>query len=189
MNTTLELRKVKIVSSMSRETIAYTGELWVNGKLTATLFNDGGGGSDEINTIYLNGPEEHRASIKRLQEAEEYCRTLPDHLSPKNEAGGYGYALKMTLDLWINLEVGKISDEQELKKFRKKRDKAMLNAIVIGNDQQYRVLQWPSTTIEMLLMTDSGRHALLQAIKKAKASLKDDERILNTNLPAEYLQD
>jgi hypothetical protein len=41
----------------------------------------------------------------------------------------------------------------------------------------------------MLLMTDSGRHALLQAIKKAKASLKDDERILNTNLPAEYLQD
>jgi hypothetical protein len=185
MNTTLELRKVKIVSSMSRETIAYSGELWVNGKRTATLFNDGGGGADEINTIYHNGPEEHRASIARLQEAEAYCRTLPDEPSSLD-----GYPpLKMTLDLWISLQLGKISNEQEAKKFRKKRDKAMLNAIVIGNDQQYRVLQWPSTTIEMLLMTDSGRHALLQAIKKAKASLKDDERILNTNLPAEYLQD
>ena len=46
-----ELRKLKTFQELSRETDAFSAELWIDGKIAAYVENDGGGGSHMIRWV------------------------------------------------------------------------------------------------------------------------------------------
>lgn len=66
----VELKNVKIAHELSQETIAYSGELWINGKLAAYASNHGTGGCD----LYRPANDEGRALIAQ---AGEWAKTQP----------------------------------------------------------------------------------------------------------------
>ena len=84
----LEVRKVKVHKAMSRETIAFNGELWRDGVKIADLHNDGGGGPNWLSCS-------HAMQV----ELEAFCSALPAVKTP------YG-VLDMNLDFWISTQVG-----------------------------------------------------------------------------------
>lgn len=185
--TTLELKKVKISDSLSEETVAFTGELWVNGKLAARCSNHGTGGPNDYHDTYQipNGKE-------LVKVAEEYCKGLPAvDIDP--EAPVENEKLPMDLEFWISLEIEKIQEQKEAIKQKKKFDKLMINHLVIGNfdangnlkGNQYFTVKL-SLTIEQILKSEQWRTSLTRSVQKQKALLKDGERILNV-LPEEVM--
>lgn len=175
--TTLELRKVKIASSLSEETVAFTGELWVNGQLAARCSNHGTGGPNDYHDTYQipNGKE-----LVKL--AEEYCKGLP----PVDSDFDKTEKLPMDLEFWISLEVGKIEAAKEEVKLKKKLDKLMLNNLVIGPfDQNGKLIGNSYSTCKFnrpiadYLSVPNGREALVKTIIRINGQLKPGERILN----------
>jgi hypothetical protein len=63
----IELKKVKIAQNMSEETIAFTGELWIDNVKAADLKNDGQGGA---NFMWFKDRELEKAF-------NAYCKSLP----------------------------------------------------------------------------------------------------------------
>lgn len=63
----LQLKKLSLPRGMSQETLAFTADVWFDGKKIGAARNDGGGGST---TIYP-------AARGALEEATEWARTLP----------------------------------------------------------------------------------------------------------------
>ena len=112
----IELKKVKIAQNMSAETIAFTGELWIDNKKAADLKNDGQGGA---NFMWFTDMD-----VKATFNA--YCETLPDHPGA---------------DLWISLEVGKIDEARYWKRKCAKTMCVILKSHKEGQFSQYKA--WP----------------------------------------------
>lgn len=121
----LELKKVKLAPSLSEETNAFTGELWVNGKLAARCQNAGHGGSTDYHDTYEipNGTE-----LVKL--AEDYCKTLPAVKVSQGES--MHIHLEMDLELWIDTEVENIIEAKEADKLKKKIERRMEQNIIYG---------------------------------------------------------
>jgi len=170
----LELKKIKISKGLSHETIAFTGELWVNGEKAALVENSGTGGPNRVYPF----PSSDENKFKLVKEADEYCKTLPPVPSGEDDDN-----LPMDLEFWISLEVGKIEQLKAVEKHSKK-------GIVIGNPNnliQYRILKLPGK-IEEILRQPNGMGYLEKAIVMAREKLKPGEEILNKNIPEGLLK-
>jgi hypothetical protein len=84
----IELRRIKVFEEMSRETEAFTAELWVDGKKLGHVMNDGGGGASNIEV----------ADRPRLDAVEAYAAALP---SAKSD--DFAEGLPMDLDFYLAL--------------------------------------------------------------------------------------
>jgi len=101
----IELNKVRHYAGMSRETEAFTAEIWLDGKKWATAEDDGGGGNILIQTV-AKGYDE-------LRRVDALCRSTYPRLKSKYFEDG----LEMSLELLIGQLLGRhLSD----KKFRRK---------------------------------------------------------------------
>lgn len=95
----VELRSVKLLKSLSEETPAYTGVVYVDGKPFAQVRNHGQGGCDEVHPVgkaFSNDPAFH----KRLAEVEAYFKSLPKVASEFIPEG-----LEQSLELFCHTEV------------------------------------------------------------------------------------
>jgi len=100
----LELKSIKYTEWMSEETLCFTANLWVDGKVFAEVSNDGHGG---CHRIYMHDKSEFGKAGKRtsfyrvLKEVEAHCNAMPN-LEP---CALFGEGLPMDLELWCNMEV------------------------------------------------------------------------------------
>lgn len=166
----LELKNVKLNLEFSEETIQFKADLYVNGKKVAYAHNEGRGGC----TFYREYSKELRPL---LEQAEAYCKTLPSTFSTYGERT---IEIKSNLEHWIDVIVYDISNKKENEKFEKKKQKNMLNNILYGDPQAYKMIGWKNITIEQLLNRVDGRKALRNKIAELE---NRGETILNTNLP------
>lgn len=116
----VELKNVRIASNLSRETIAFTASLWIDGKKQASVENSGHGGPNEC---HFDDKEVERAFY-------EHCRSQPD--VPCDF--GDGTPLKMNSDFFISRMIGKYDEEQWMK--RQTRTKVLFRRE--GDDEGYR---------------------------------------------------
>lgn len=101
----IELKKVRHYAGMSRETEAFTAEIWLDGKKWATAEDDGGGGNILIRTV-AKGYDE-------LRRVDALCRSTYPRLKSKYFEDG----LEMSLELLIGQLLGRHLFD---KKFRRK---------------------------------------------------------------------
>ena len=92
---TAELRAFKHSAALSRETLAFTADLYLDGIKTAHLRNDGGGGSTRA--------QPYQGQNDRLRAFAKQVEALPPATSEFFPEG-----LPMTLDFWLDLEAGKL---------------------------------------------------------------------------------
>jgi hypothetical protein len=100
-----ELRKLKTFQELSRETNAFSAELWIDGKIAAYVENDGGGGSHMIR--YVDRSHGKSAFEDAFNAWTKAMPPIPDD--------GYG-PLEMDAELWIGEEMERIAWEQQLKR-------------------------------------------------------------------------
>lgn len=168
----IELKSLKIYDGMSEETIAFTADIFVNGKKVAHAKNDGNGGSSYY-TRYQN------ADRTLLVAAEDYCKGLPPK---KYESNGSVIEIKQTLEDVIEGLVNEAYNEKEKKKFEKKLNNSMIKGLCHGDVNSFTITTWTGYTIPQLLALPHGR-----ALIRAKLlQLKSENRpVLNTNIPKE----
>jgi hypothetical protein len=175
----IELKGIHYSAQLSEETSAFSANLYINGYKVATTSNRGHGGS----TDYVPFNEKGRQLIK---EAEAYCKSLPPE---KYTVGGEEHQLDMNLELYMDNLLTDYLKEKDLQQFRKEIKKTSNTQIVIGiPDQYFRTLN-----IKMaisVILNDPTRKSLLIAILKDNIlpRMQEDERVLNTNIPAEVLK-
>ena len=101
-----ELRKLKTFKELSRETDAFSAELWIDGELAAHVTNDGGGGDHMIRYVDRNhGRSAYETAFNAWTEA----------MPPTPADDDFG-PLEMDAELWISEEVERIAWEQQLKR-------------------------------------------------------------------------
>ena len=105
-----ELRKLKTFQELSRETDAFSAELWIDGKIAAYVENDGGGGSHMIR--YVDRSHGKSAFEDAFNAWTKAMPPIPDEWRIKH---GYG-PLEMDAELWIGEEMDRIAWEQQLKR-------------------------------------------------------------------------
>ena len=101
-----ELRKLKTFQELSRETDAFSAELWIDGKLAAYVENDGGGGSHMIRWVdRSHGKSAYETAFNA------WTKAMP----PTPADDGFG-PMAMDAELWIGEEMDRIAWEQQLKR-------------------------------------------------------------------------
>jgi hypothetical protein len=104
----IELRAVKISKALSRETIAFTGTLYIDGRKAAYCMNDGGGADNTVDFVggwdgeFFKAMQEHIATLPPVR---------PKWLKAEEKP------LRVTLDWFISDLVGKAETEQAIKRW------------------------------------------------------------------------
>lgn len=119
----LELRNVKFYEKLSEETNCYTADLYANGKLVATVKNDGHGGETNVRQFSPKVAKEFAA-------IEAYCKLLP-----YKTYGDLSYPV--TLDVLADDLFEEWATKRERTKVVAKLDKLTSNHIVILNREKW----------------------------------------------------
>lgn len=168
----IELKNLRIYNRMSEETIAFTADVYVNGKKVAYAKNDGQGGC----TFYHPYPD---ADSALLGAAEVYCKGLP----PKKVELGSGIVdLPQSLESVIDTWVYRVDKEKAEQKHDKQLAKNMLKGVCYGSRESYKTLSWKGWTLPDLLKNDRGREIVKAKLLELTAK---GQNILNTNIPKE----
>jgi hypothetical protein len=176
----IELKKIAVYERMSEETTAFNAEIYANGKNIGYAKNDGQGGC----TWY----HAHEGKKDLMKQAEEYAKTLPPIKYTLYE-GGEEHSIDMNLEHLIDELVTKYQTEKDNQKFVKKREKDMIKNIVFGipNSLGYSIIGW-KISLEEIRRLKGGEEKIKEVIAKVKGDLKEGEKILNTNLPKEWIE-
>ena len=181
----LELKKIKLGPG-SEETIQFTAELYVNGELVALCVNSGKGGETEIRTYPKHDTRKgYENAMNLIAEAEVYAKTLPG--VPSDFSDG---ELPMSLDFWVDIEVGKFAQLKDREKIINRIDKACQTKIVIFNKIEYESFM-AGKTMEMSQrewvfkkpLSSFPVEFLKWQLKEIKKTVSSEEFIYNKNLP------
>ena len=118
----VELKSFKEHKELSDDSLAFSASLWIDGKRTAIVTNEGQGG---MHRIQPTGPtlEKLKANRIKLDEFQAYCKTLPDRIETPSWTDGEPYTVKMDSEVFINdllEEIFKELDKKNSEKFWKK---------------------------------------------------------------------
>ena len=172
----IELKNFKHYEKLSEETYCFTANIYVNGKFCGTAENRGIGGCTDYR------PEHTEESRNIMKQAEGYCLTLPPD---KWEHNGKEYTYKMNLESYIDNLVADLVKAKYKQKDDQKMRKKMQNAILIGNDDEYRTIGFKIPLKEVMEKhTDYFKKVLKEKLDKYA---KDNYRLLNTNIPQQFL--
>jgi len=108
----LELKSVKYTEWMSEETLCFTANLWVDGKVFAEVSSQGHGGSTDFRPHSKFKTEGATYFYRRLKEVEAHCEAMPN-LDPCEL---FDEGLPMCLELWCNMEVEAFLARRDLKR-------------------------------------------------------------------------
>ena len=99
----LQLKNVKILESLSEETLCYSATVYVDGARTVEVSNHGHGGPDM----------QHRVQGSKLSVAEvnDWCKTN----LPRIHADYFDGGLEQDLEMWCHAEAERIDDERRVK--------------------------------------------------------------------------
>lgn len=178
----IELRNIKYSQFLSRETEAFTSNLYINNVHAGIAENEGHGGP----THYYHINDKGRELIKL---AEAFCLELPAKVYPASKVMGV-FALDMNLEHYIDDLLESHLQKKEQAKFDKKLNKTMEKAIMYGiPGESFQGIGYKSTITE-LLATEKGVELIKNTIAKdILKNLKDGNIVLNTNIPEVILKD
>lgn len=170
----IEIKNLKYMASMSHETNCFSCDVWINGKKAISAYNEGHGGR----TFY----RPYKGMEDLMKQAEEWAKSQPEHSYKfKGEEFCFPNSLEIQIDKLVEEQL--ICKENE--KFKKKKEKDMLTALILWKpemeDNRYRFVTFgkPKIPIAELLKKQNGINTLKQAIAKYKA---EGYTIRNTNL-------
>ncbi len=181
----VEVKKIKHLVSLSEETNAFTGVLYVDGVAVANCKNNGQGGSNDIYPIYTEDEKKREFYRQQIKIAQEFCNALPGVKSDFSDS-----VLKMDLDFFIGLEVEKDLRKKEVQRVMKKMDKDCLKHIIIlSKDKLEKFKNGESTELPNRAfgwkrpIAEIPERVVKEQVEVIKKLLKGDEFIYNTNLP------
>jgi len=123
------------------ETLCFTANLWVDGKVFAEVSNQGHGGCTDVHMHCKSefGKAGKRTSFYRvLKEVEAHCNAMPN-LEP---CALFGEGLPMDLELWCNMEVEAFLARRDMK--RKLKSHVLFQ--IEGQDGIYQTKYHPTVT-------------------------------------------
>ena len=173
----IEITNIKIFDKMSEETNAFHATIRIDGKPVGEAKNSGKGGMTDYYAT-------HHDFLPLIKEAEEHCKQLPP-LKLSN-----GGALPMDLELYIDTKVEDFIRQRETEKMKKKIQKQQDTAIVFGTELSFRAAHWSLKSgkkAPISFMLEKHPDEVKKQVETIKGLLKPGERILNTNLPKEFL--
>jgi hypothetical protein len=174
----IELKNFKFYDRLSEETYCFQANIWVNGVKCGTAENRGIGGE----TDYYHDCTE--ASKQLIKLAEDYCLTLPP-ITWESSVSGKTLELEMNLtryiDEMVEILIKKRDDDLHAKKLTKK----MQKAILIGNEEKYREIGFKMPLKDVWQNNPDYFKQVLQ--EKIAQYAKDGYRLLNTNIPIQFL--
>lgn len=165
----IKLKNLKIYNGLSEETIAFTSDVYINGKKVAYAKNDGQGGS----TWYSPYPDADRTL---LASAETYCKELPPE---KSTFGDKTFEIPQSLESVIDEWVYRVYNEKEILKAQKKLEKNMIKGLCFGTLDEYSIVSWKGVTIPQMMKTFVGREKIKSTIIEFE---KKGKKVLNTNI-------
>ena len=176
----IELKRIQYYARQSEETLAFNADLYIDGKKVGEASNRGHG--DPIN--YGSYSEEGQKSI---QEAEQYCKTLPKETFTD---GDKTYSYDMSLESYIGTLIDEFVNQKELQKFRNWVDKKCMDSIVVGIPDQKVIAAYKyKISILQILCKPKGEETIAEALKKQIIPLlKDGNILLNKNIPEHILK-
>jgi len=175
----IELKNIHFSQQLSQETNAFSANLYIDDVKAGAASNHGYGGA----TDYLAYNDQGQQLIRQ---AEDYCKTLPPD---KFTIDGKEYNIDMNLEHHIDNLLNEHLRQKDLQQFRNKAQRAGEKSIVVGiPDQSFKTLglKFP---VDMLLIHPKGPDILTDIlIKRVVPNLKEDEIIMNTNIPEKILK-
>lgn len=165
----IEIKNIKTAEHLSKETNAFTADIFVGGKKVGYARNDGRGGCTDYNRYPGDG------NMEAIKKAEEYCKTLPNKVYPAM-FGSPELSVKMDLETFIDDAIEQHLDKKEKAKLEKK----MVDHLMWGvpNSGSY-------TQIKFKRPLNQVTTELLQKyVDTYKKEFKDGVVFLNTNLEA-----
>jgi hypothetical protein len=172
----IEIRNIKIASNLSEETIAFTADVFVNGKKTAYARNDGRGGCTHYSSYHKPNNDYD------LRQAEAYAKSLPSKTEMFNDKP---FTIESNLEQIIDNAIYAKDNEREQKKFQKKIQKACETHIVWGipNSSSFKSIGFNGKPkLIDIGSTIQGQVAIKNLIEKIKKEMKEGEVILNKNI-------
>lgn len=167
------LKGIQYSARMSEETFCFSAFLYINGKKVADVHNDGHGGATSIRGITSE-------DYKLIRSAEEYCKTLPEHVFSDERLGG---SIPMDLEMLVNDMLGAFLMRKDEEKAQRKMEKLMNTHIVAGKKdggwfQGFRTWKL-KVPMSVLSHYPDQLKTTLDNIRK---QLKEGEEILNNNI-------
>jgi hypothetical protein len=170
----IELKNFKHYERLSEETYCFIGNIWVNGVKCGSAENSGKGGCTSIHS------EGTQQSKELLKQAEEYCLTLPPYY-----IGNNNFVINMNLEHYIDTLADKMISDVYKQKNAQKMRKKMQNAILIGNEDEYRTIAFKMPLKDVMEKhTEYFKKVLKEKLEKYA---QDNYRLLNTNIPQQFL--
>lgn len=181
----IQLKNLKFYKQLSRETVCFQANVYIDGHKVGTAMNSGEGGETRLElSDYFN------KNLRQLvNEADDYCKQLPDrvikvpgHLNdPENDI-----KVKMDIIEYIDMLMDQAWYEKEKEKLLKWITRNQVDSIIFGNEDGdiFRLkLKHGHTIAELLQHKETGR----ELINNVKKKLKPGQKILNKNIPEEML--
>ena len=162
----IELKNFKHYDRLSEETLAFSGNIWVNGIKCGSADNTGKGGCASYDH------EGTEASRKLIRDAEKFCESTGT-----------------TLYDFLDDLACQIATKKERETIAKKLNKEMQKAILIGIDDGADIT-YQTITFKMPLREMWEKHpnffkqTLIEKLDKYK---EKGYRLLNTNIPQQFL--
>lgn len=163
----IELKNFRFYDRLSEETLAFSGNIWVNGTKCGNADNTGKGGCA---SYYHEGTE---ASRELIRDAEGFCES--------NGTTLYNYLDQLACELATMKEKDAIA---------KKMNKEMQKGILIGIDKEGSDITYQVITFKLPLREMWEKHpdffkkTLIEKLDKYK---EKGYRLLNTNIPQQFL--
>lgn len=175
----IELKNVHINERMSEETTMFQADIFINGKKAGYAENLGHGGSTDYHAY-------NAAGRQLLEEAEAYCRTLPDKVNTLESDGKTStYSIKMTLEHLIDDLLDSYMKKKDQQAFEKIMEKSIVWGVPGANSYWQQKFKHPIAT---MLETPSFRAAFKNSLLKTiLPEMKEGEKILNTNIHPDEL--
>jgi hypothetical protein len=174
----IELKNFRFYDRLSEETYCFTANIWVNGAKCGSAENRGYGGETDY---HHEGTEISKQLIKQ---AEEYCLKLPPIVWESSVSGKY-LSLDMNLTRYIDELVTALVKKKEDEVNARKLNKDMQKAILIGDENTYRVIGFKKPLREVWeTHPDYFKQTLRDKLEQYK---EKGYKLLNTNIPQQFL--
>lgn len=178
----IELKKIHHSIQLSRETEAFTADLYIKNIHAGYAENSGHGGP----TDYHHKDEKGRELIL---EAEAYCKALPPMHYPADKYME-AFSIDMDLEHFIDDLLNKHVEKKEQAKFTAKMNKAMERGIVYGiPGVSFTTLSFSVPFAKVLAHSNATSIIREAVVNKILPDLKDGNIILSTNIPENILKE
>jgi len=134
----LQLKSIKYTEWMSEETLCFTANLYVDGKVFAEVSSQGHGGSTDFRPHPKFKTEGATYFYRKLKEVEAHCEAMPN-LEPCEL---FDEGLPMCLELWCNMEVESWLARRDMKR----KLKSHVLCQIEGKDGIYQTKYHPTVT-------------------------------------------